>query len=112
MIFLFGSWYTKEELGTRIMIFGAGNELSGAIGGLISGLIADTMDGIAGLRSWKWLFIIEGMLAVVLGLVGYILLPSFFHNTEWLTKEEQKLAKSRVQNQGVHVVSTIYSWKM
>ncbi|KAG2220069.1 hypothetical protein INT45_007313 [Circinella minor] len=111
MIFLFGSWYTKVELGTRIMIFGAGNELSGAVGGLISGLIADTMDGVAGLRSWKWLFIIEGLLAVVLGLVGYVLLPDFFHNTTWLTQEEQTLAKSRVQNQGVNVISTVYSWK-
>ncbi|KAI9273106.1 major facilitator superfamily domain-containing protein [Phascolomyces articulosus] len=111
IIFLFGSWYTKEELGKRIMLFGAGNELSGAVGGITAGAISDIMEGVAGLSAWKWLFIIEGMLAVILGLVGYFLLPNFYHNTDWLTSEERQLAKSRIEKQGVQVVSTTYSWR-
>ena len=81
MIFLFGSWYTKSELGKRVVFFATGNEISGAFGRFISGFIADTMNNIGGMPSWKWLFIIEGLIAVLLGVIGFFVLPDFPHNT-------------------------------
>ncbi|KAI7854086.1 major facilitator superfamily domain-containing protein [Circinella umbellata] len=111
MIFLLGSWYTSEELGKRTMFFATGNQVSGAFGGLIAGGIADTMHGAAGLPAWKWLFIVEGLIGVVVGVAGYFLLPNFPHNTKWLTPEERVLAVTRVQEQGKQVVSKAYSWR-
>ncbi|KAI9248881.1 major facilitator superfamily domain-containing protein [Phascolomyces articulosus] len=111
MIFLLGSWYTSEELGKRTMFFATGNQVSGAFGGLIAGGIADSMHGAGGLPAWKWLFIIEGLIGVVVGIMGYFLLPNFPHNTKWLTEEECKLAVSRVQDQGKQVISKAYSWR-
>ncbi|KAG2227203.1 hypothetical protein INT45_008447 [Circinella minor] len=111
VVFLFGSWYKKNELAKRSMLVAAGVPLSGAVNGLISGAISKTMDGSAGLSSWRWLFIIEGVLGVLVGAFGYILLPNFPHNTPWLTPEERQIAIARVQNQDMHVVSNTYSWK-
>ncbi|KAI9496133.1 major facilitator superfamily domain-containing protein [Zychaea mexicana] len=111
MIFLLGSWYTKEELGKRTMFFATGNQVSGAFGGLIAGGIADTMHGAGGLPAWKWLFIIEGLIGVVIGVLGFFLLPNFPHNTKWLTEEERVLAVTRVQTQGKQVVSNAYNWR-
>ncbi|KAI8139416.1 major facilitator superfamily domain-containing protein [Fennellomyces sp. T-0311] len=111
MIFLLGSWYTKEELGKRTMFFATGNQVSGAFGGLIAGGIADTMHGAGGLPAWKWLFIVEGLIGVVVGFAGYFLLPNFPHNTKWLTPEERELAVRRVQTQGKQVESKAYSWR-
>ena len=111
VVFLFGSWYKKNELAKRSMLVAAGVPLSGAVNGLISGAISKTMDGTAGLSSWRWLFIIEGVLGVLVGVFGYILLPNFPNNTPWLTPEERQIAIARVQNQGLHVVSNTYSWK-
>jgi MFS family permease len=45
-----------------------GNPLSSVIGGPISGFILDTLDGSMGLRGWQWLFIIEGVPSVLVGL--------------------------------------------
>ncbi|OAD05180.1 hypothetical protein MUCCIDRAFT_155825, partial [Mucor lusitanicus CBS 277.49] len=75
IVFLLGSWYTKEELGTRTAVFVAGSQVSGAFSGLISGAIANGLDGAHGMRGWKWLFIIEGLIAVVIGFAGFFVLP-------------------------------------
>ena len=77
----------------------------------LSGGIADTMHGAAGLPAWKWLFIVEGLIGVVVGVAGYFLLPNFPHDTKWLTPEERELAVTRVQEQGKQVVSKAYSWR-
>ncbi|KAI8139421.1 major facilitator superfamily domain-containing protein [Fennellomyces sp. T-0311] len=109
MIFLLGSWYTKEELGKRLMFFTTGNQVSGAFGGLIAGGIADTMHGAAGLPAWKWLFIVEGLIGVVIGVVGWALLPNFPHNTSWITGEERELAIRRIQRQGKRITSPAFN---
>ncbi|KAI9270470.1 major facilitator superfamily domain-containing protein [Phascolomyces articulosus] len=113
MIFLFGNFYTKDELGKRVMFLATGNEFSGAFGGFIAGFITDTMHNVGGLPAWKWLFIIEGSIAISLGIIGYFLLPDFPHNTLWLTPEERNLAVLRVQqkNQSNKNPAAIYNWK-
>ncbi|KAI9257137.1 major facilitator superfamily domain-containing protein [Phascolomyces articulosus] len=111
--FLIGSWYTTEELGKRVTLFStAGTVLSGAFGGLIAGGISDTMQNVHGLPSWKWLFIIEGLIAVVIGIVGFFLLPHFPHGkNSWITPEERKFAISRIRNEGTKIVSASLNWK-
>ncbi|KAG2215604.1 hypothetical protein INT45_000966, partial [Circinella minor] len=112
MIFLLGSWYTKEELGKRMMMFTTGNQVSGAFGGLIAGGIADHLDGAAGLPGWKWLFIVEGLIGVVIGLAGYFALPNFpHHKTYWLTEEERQIAIKRIERQGSKVKSATFNFK-
>lgn len=111
MMFLLGSWYTMSELGVRTMAFAAGNQISGAFGGLIAGGIAQSMDGALGMRGWKWLFIIEGLIGVLVGIFGYLLLPNFPTNTTWLTPEERELAIRRMESQGRKIHSTKYTWR-
>ncbi|KAI9273104.1 major facilitator superfamily domain-containing protein [Phascolomyces articulosus] len=111
VIFVLGSWYTKEELAKRIMFFVIGDEVAGIVGGFIAGGISDTMDYAAGLPAWKWLFIVEGLVGVVIGITGYFVLPSFPHDTRWLTPEERSLAVLRVESQGKQVISKAYNWR-
>jgi MFS transporter, ACS family, tartrate transporter len=49
-------------------VFMAAIPLSSVIGGPISGLILDTFNGVMGLSGWQWLFIIEGVPSVLVGL--------------------------------------------
>ncbi|KAI8970015.1 major facilitator superfamily domain-containing protein [Mycotypha africana] len=100
IVFLLGSWYTKEELGTRTAVFVAGSQISGAFSGLISGAISQSLDGAHGIRGWKWLFIIEGLIAVVIGTAGYFTLPDFPHNTRFIQGEARELALKRLERQG------------
>lgn len=89
-----------------------GSPFAGAFGGMMGGAIAQNMQNTAGLRGWQWLFIIEGLMAVVIGLSGYLLLPSYPHNTSWLSQEERELAVARQAAQGKSIKPKPYSWKM
>ncbi|KAG2200786.1 hypothetical protein INT46_005588 [Mucor plumbeus] len=100
IVFLLGSWYTKEELGTRTAVFVAGSQVSGAFSGLISGAISSGLDGAHGMRGWKWLFIIEGLIAVVIGFVGFFVLPDFPHNTRFIQGDLRDMAIVRLERQG------------
>ena len=54
------------------------------------------MDGTKGLRAWKWMFIIEGAITIVIAFIAYFILPDFPRTTTWLTEEERQLAVWRL----------------
>jgi ACS family tartrate transporter-like MFS transporter len=66
--------------------------LSLVIGGPVSGLILGLsfFDGLAGLKSWQWMFVIEGIPAVIAGRLAYRLMPDRPGEARWLTREEAK----------------------
>ncbi|KAI1421674.1 major facilitator superfamily domain-containing protein [Xylaria sp. FL1777] len=74
--YLLSTWYTRYELGRRFAIFYLiGSTTSGFSGILAFGIIH--LEGAGGLRGWRWIFIIEGLLTIVLGVAGYFLLVNF-----------------------------------
>lgn len=73
-------------------MFYSGALISGAFSGLIAAGIRGNMDGVKGLRAWRWLFIIEGAITVVIAFASFAVLPNFPRTTTWLTKEERELA--------------------
>ncbi|KAJ9640865.1 hypothetical protein H2204_003154 [Knufia peltigerae] len=110
-----------SELSKRIAIFYTGTILAGAFGGLLAGGIIDGMEGVGGVRGWKWLFIIEGLGTVIAGFVAYLLLPDYPTNTKWLSEAERKLATTRLilredldkkMSYKKAIVLSIKDWKM
>ncbi|EFQ27443.1 uncharacterized protein GLRG_01938 [Colletotrichum graminicola M1.001] len=91
------SWYIRKELGVRVGLFYTGSMLSGAFSGLIAAAITKGMDGTGGLLAWRWVFIVEGALTVVIAIGAYAMLPDFPANTKWLTSQEQQLAVWRME---------------
>ena len=77
-----------RELGTRVGAFFCASALSGAFSGLLAAAIS-RMDGIGGYAGWRWIFIIEGLITVVLG-VGcfFLLIDSPGLSTKWLDQDE------------------------
>lgn len=55
------------------------------------------MDGTRGLRAWRWLFIIEGVITIGIAIVSFFILPNFPRTTSWLTEEERALAVWRLE---------------
>ncbi|KAF4450507.1 MFS general substrate transporter [Fusarium austroafricanum] len=95
-------WYTKFELATRLAIFYVGSALAGAFSGLLAFAIAK-MDGVAGLEGWRWIFIIEGIATVAVGvLTPWALADTPNSRPKWLNTEEQDYLIRRmiVQNGG------------
>lgn len=52
--------YTRKQLGIRLGYLGIGSATAGSVGGLIAYGVG-FLDGVAGLRAWRWLMIIEGL---------------------------------------------------
>lgn len=98
MILYLSGLYTRGELALRIGIFYTAASLSGAFGGLLArGLSAIGPRG--GLEGWRWIFIIEGLLTVVCGLVALVFLSNSLATASFLTPEEQEFAVKRVSGE-------------
>ncbi|TPX08032.1 uncharacterized protein E0L32_010232 [Thyridium curvatum] len=68
------TWYTKRELSKRVAIFFFGMFSGNAISPVLaSGILK--LDGAQGMRGWQWLFLIEGVATVVVGIALLLLLP-------------------------------------
>jgi sugar phosphate permease len=94
--FYLATWFPAEYR-TRITAwFMVAIPISAVIGGPVSGLLL-SMDGIAGLAGWQWLFIIEGLPAAVVGLSLLWLMSDSPENTAWLTEEEKRIVRNRLQ---------------
>lgn len=63
-----------------------------AFGGLLASGIAK-MDGISGLQNWRWVFILEGLVTVVVGVFTFFLVPDFPEQSVWLTDAEREHLK-------------------
>jgi sugar phosphate permease len=91
------SWYTKEENPMRMAIWHAGNTISNILSGFLAAGILTNMDHVLNLRAWQWFFLIEGAASIIVAIGAYFLLPSWPHNTKWLSQEESEMAQYRVQ---------------
>ncbi|KAJ5682962.1 hypothetical protein N7462_006127 [Penicillium macrosclerotiorum] len=96
-LYFLSAWYTRKELGFRTAALYSGSLLSGAFSGLIAAGITGNMDHKRGLRAWRWLFIIEGAITIVVAFIAIFILPNFPRTTSWLSEEEKQLAAWRLE---------------
>ena len=53
------------------------------------------MDGICGLSNWQWVFILEGILTIAIGIAAFFLILDFPEDATWLTDEEKRFIIAR-----------------
>lgn len=99
-IFLISGWYKRDELAMRATLVICGSVFSSGLGTLFASGVLAGMRGVLGQASWRWLFYIEGSVTVIVAICTMFILPSFPHNTRWLTPEERSLAISRLADDG------------
>ncbi|KAJ1707707.1 MFS transporter [Aspergillus flavus] len=87
-IYLCTFWYMPKDLAYRVSIFYCASALSGAFSGLLAAGIAQ-MHGIGGQEGWRWIFLLEGLATVVLGVMCFFLLiDSPRRSSKWLSPDE------------------------
>ncbi|KAF2280629.1 MFS general substrate transporter [Westerdykella ornata] len=94
--YLIGMWYRRHEAQRRYTFFFSSTTLAGAFGGLLASAIGK-MDGIRGYQGWRWIFILEGLLTVIVSFFFYFLLPNFPEEAKWLREDERAFVKARLQ---------------
>jgi ACS family tartrate transporter-like MFS transporter len=88
VLFFLTLWFPSAYRGRVMGFFMAGVAISGLIGAPLSGLLL-SLDGFAGLRGWQWLFILEGVPAILLAPACLIYLQDKPADARWLAAPER-----------------------
>lgn len=93
------TWYCRTELQFRQAMFFSAASIAGAFSGLLAfGL--SKMRGIAGLEGWRWIFILEGIATVVVGVIAYFTLYDYPETAKFLTEDERAFIIHRIKFDG------------
>ncbi|KAI9878340.1 MAG: hypothetical protein M1830_001199, partial [Pleopsidium flavum] len=77
-------WYKRSEFGIRMAIFFSAAAVSGSFGGLLATAIG-LMKGIGGKGGWAWIFIIEGLATVLIGIASFWMVHDFPDEARFLS---------------------------
>ena len=89
-------WYPAEYRARFLAAFAVAVPISTVIGAPVSGLLLG-LDGAMGLKGWQWLFIIEGIPSVLLGIVSWFYLTDRPEKADWLTAEQKAWLAAKLQ---------------
>ena len=89
-------WYPAARRARMTALFMSAVALSGVIGGPLSGWIMQSFAGLNGLKGWQWLFILEGLPSVLVGIVTFFYLDDSIKQAKWLTSEEKALLERNI----------------
>jgi ACS family tartrate transporter-like MFS transporter len=90
-------WYPARERARVTAYFMLAIALSGIFGNPLSGLIVDQLGGTAGVAGWRWLFLVEGIPSVLLGIWVLFYLPDGPDDATWLRPDEREWLKAQLR---------------
>jgi MFS transporter, ACS family, tartrate transporter len=88
MILYLTYWFPHKYLARNVALFMTATALAGVVGGPVSGALLE-MQGMCGLAGWQWMFLLEGIPAVLLGFAVFAYLPDKPEKSDWLPQEEK-----------------------
>lgn len=124
-ILIIAKWYLPNETQVRIALLYTSAASGGAFSGLLAFAIAK-MDGVAGIEGWRWIFIIEGIATVAIGVLCFFCLVDSPALSKWLEEDEKRYLELRQQSRRVvnpkdysekhfdrkAFLSVIFDWKI
>ena len=90
-------WYPDRRRAAIVATFMAAIPIAGIFGNPLSGWIMDSFDQFAGMRGWQWMFLIEAVPAVLLGILVLLVLNNGIREAKWLTEEEKLLLERNIE---------------
>lgn len=89
-------WFPAQKRAQMVAWFMTGIAVSNIIGSPVSGAILQYMDGASGLRGWQWVFLLEGLPSVIMGVVLFLFLTDTPAKARWLSNDERELVLARI----------------
>lgn len=99
-IFLLAAYYPRYELQWRVGMLHVGNALSNAFGGLLAYAVASIRSS-NGWSGWRWIFVIEGTLTVVVTLMCWPFMNNWPATVKWLKPNEKAILAERIRQDGI-----------
>jgi D-galactonate transporter len=95
-------WFPSYRRARMTVLWFIAIPISGMIGGPLSGLIMDRMSGVHGWFGWQWMFVIEAIPTVLVGLLVLAILKDSVQDANWLTQGEKNLVKQELAQDNQH----------
>ncbi|RDK06628.1 MFS transporter [Cupriavidus lacunae] len=95
-------WYPANRRGRTTTFFMTAIALSGVIGGPLSGWVMQGFDGHNGWSGWQWMFLLEGIPSILVGLWVLAYLDDRIAHAKWLSPEEKALLERNIASEDAH----------
>jgi D-galactonate transporter len=96
MILYLTYWFPSQRRANMVALLLTGFPISGIVGGPISGYILRYSAGLHHVAGWQWLFLIEAIPAILLGIVVFFFFDDRVANAKWLTPQEKSIVAADI----------------
>ncbi|AIO69530.1 MFS transporter [Burkholderia oklahomensis] len=106
-------WFPTHRRAKIIAVFMSAIPVSGIFGNPLSGWIMERFHGGVGFHGWQWMFVIEAVPAIAIGIATILYLDNSIHSAKWLTEREKKRLTDEIEaqpherNKHEHSLSTV-----
>ncbi|KAH8674708.1 phthalate transporter-like protein [Tricladium varicosporioides] len=112
--YLISTWYTRKEQQLRFAFLQSGEVIIVGLGAFLNyGL--NHLSAVGGLTGWRWMFLIQGLITIVVGFVTYLWIVDFpeksHQSFHLLSSEEQAFAETRITEDRGDVEAEDFAWK-
>ncbi|MFS7873346.1 MULTISPECIES: MFS transporter [Streptomyces] len=95
-------WFPSHRRARVIAMFMSAIPVAGIFGNPLSGWIMDSFQGVNGWQGWQWMFLLEAVPALLVGVLTLFYLDDGVRDAKWLTDEEKAVVERAVAEDGAH----------
>ena len=95
-------WFPSYRRAKVIALFMSAIPIAGILGNPLSGWIVNTFDGNGGLAGWRWMFVLEAIPAVLIGIWCLFYLDRSVRSATWLTEDEKVVVERAIAEDSAH----------
>ena len=89
-------WFPSHRRARMVALFMSAIPISGILGGPLSGWIMESMNGFHGLRGWQWMFVLEAVPSLIVGIAVLFLLDNNIKSARWLSADDKALLQRNI----------------
>ena len=90
-------WYPANRRAKMIALFMSGIPVAGMFGNPLSGFIMDAFHDYGGMRGWQWMFLLEALPALLIGVITVFVLKNGIDQAPWLDADEKRVLKRNIE---------------
>ncbi len=90
-------WFPANRRAKMIALFMSGIPVAGMFGNPLSGFIMDAFHDYGGMRGWQWMFLLEALPALLIGVITVFVLKNGIDQAPWLDTEEKRVLKRNIE---------------
>ena len=109
LMFMITLWFAPKDRSVAVGWIYTAPALALMLGNPLGGALMQ-MDGLAGLHGWQWLFVVEGLPTIVIGVILWFKLPEKPSDASWLSKDEASILETRAVPDAAHVNLLSNNW--